>query len=78
LNFNIQFIHIYHELLKGQEKWSSVRITEKKNSIKVENHISIHSNLNLNGLVSDSDAALKLHKGIGKEVNLIIRTKLEF
>ncbi|CAG9800325.1 unnamed protein product [Chironomus riparius] len=50
----------------GQEKWSSVRITEKKNSIKVENHISIHSNLNLNGL--DTDAALKLHKGIGKEV----------
>lgn len=36
---------------QGQEKWSSVRITDsKKNSIKVENHVSIHSNLNLNGL----------------------------
>ncbi|XP_070497645.1 voltage-gated inwardly rectifying potassium channel KCNH6 isoform X5 [Chironomus tepperi] len=55
------------KVAQGQEKWSSVRITEKKNSIKVENHISIHSNLNLNGLVSDTDAALKLHKGIGKE-----------
>lgn len=38
-------------LLKGQEKWSSVRICDSnKNSVKVENHVSIHSNLNLNGL----------------------------
>jgi hypothetical protein len=50
--------------LKGQEKWSSVRITDsKKNSIKVENHVSIHSNLNLNGLDQ---------KGLGKEVMKIL------
>lgn len=48
---------------KGQEKWSSVRITDsKKNSMKVENHVSIHSNLNLNGLDQ---------KGIGKEVKIV-------
>lgn len=51
--------------LQGQEKWSSVRITDsKKSSMKVENHISVHSNLNLNGLLAQE------HKqGIGKEVN---------
>lgn len=50
--------------LKGQEKWSSVRITDsKKNSIKVENHVSIHSNLNLNGLCPTDQKG-----GIGKEV----------
>lgn len=50
----------YH--FKGQEKWSSVRITDsKKNPTKVENHISIHSNLNLNGLCPDQI-------GLGKEV----------
>jgi hypothetical protein len=49
---------------QGQEKWSSVRITDsKKNSIKVENHISMHSNLNLNGLIAQ-DA----NRGLGKEV----------
>lgn len=52
----------YPCLIKGQEKWSSVRITDsKKNSIKVENHVSTHSNLNLNGLDQ---------KGLGKEVKL--------
>lgn len=41
----------YLSLLQGQEKWSSVRICDsKKNSVKIENHVSIHSNLNLNGL----------------------------
>jgi hypothetical protein len=56
--------------LKGQEKWSSVRITDsKKNSIKIENHVSIHSNLNLNGLCpADKQSVL------GKEVNTIIVT----
>lgn len=50
---------------QGQEKWSSVRITEsKKNSMKIENHISVHSNLNLNGLIAQD------HIGLGKEVNL--------
>lgn len=51
---------------QGQEKWSSVRITEsKKNSMKIENHIqSVHSNLNLNGLCPN-DGQL----GLGKEVN---------
>lgn len=73
LNCNFQFFFINeisnHYLLKGQEKWSSVRITEKKNSMKIENHISVHSNLNLNGLVSQvTDSTLKLHKGIGNEV----------
>lgn len=50
--------------MKGQEKWSSVRITadSKKSSLKVENHISVHSNLNLNGLEADK------HIGLGKEV----------
>lgn len=58
--------------MKGQEKWSSVRITEKKNSMKVENHISVHSNLNLNGLVSqDTDSSHRPHKGIGKEVKYL-------
>lgn len=48
---------------QGQEKWSSVRITDsKKNPIKVENHVSIHSNLNLNGLCPSDQ------KGIGNEV----------
>lgn len=48
---------------QSQEKWSSVRITEsKKSSMKVENHISVHSNLNLNGLITQE------HKGLGKEV----------
>jgi hypothetical protein len=42
-----------------------VRITEKKNSMKVENHISVHSNLNLNGLMTQDER----HVGIGKEVN---------
>ena len=52
---------------KGQEKWSSVRITDpKKNTIKVENHISVHSNLNLNGLCPETTAGNK--PGIGKEV----------
>lgn len=53
---------------QGQEKWSSVRITDsKKNSIKVENHISVHSNLNLNGLISQESDSQK-HRGLGKEV----------
>lgn len=48
---------------QGQEKWSSVRITDsKKNSVKVENHVSIHSNLNLNGLCPGDQT------GLGKEV----------
>ena len=51
---------------QGQEKWSSVRITEsKKNTMKVENHISVHSNLNLNGLIAQDI-------GLGKEVNLSV------
>lgn len=51
---------------QGQEKWSSVRITEsKKNSMKIENHISVHSNLNLNGLIAQDI-------GLGKEVNLSV------
>lgn len=51
---------------QGQEKWSSVRITDsKKNPIKVENHVSIHSNLNLNGLCPSDQ------KGIGNEVKLL-------
>lgn len=60
---------------QGQEKWSSVRITDsKKNSIKVENHVSIHSNLNLNGLCPPDQ------KGIGNEVKEAIGGKrvLEF
>lgn len=45
---------------QGQEKWSSVRITDsKKNSIKVENHVSIHSNLNLNGLCDQTGKEVK-------------------
>ena len=52
---------------QGQEKWSSVRITDsKKNSIKVENHVSIHSNLNLNGLCPEREQK----GGLGKEVKL--------
>ena len=54
------------KMSQGQEKWSSVRITDsKKNSIKVENHVSIHSNLNLNGLCPERE-----QKGLGKEVKL--------
>lgn len=56
---------------QGQEKWSSVRITDsKKNSIKVENHISVHSNLNLNGLLSQESDSQK-HRGLGKEVKMV-------
>lgn len=53
---------------QGQEKWSSVRITEsKKNSMKVENHIqSVHSNLNLNGLCPNDTQI-----GLGKEVKTL-------
>jgi P pilus assembly chaperone PapD len=54
----------HHNAMQSQEKWSSVRITEKKNSMKVENHISIHSNLNLNGLVTEKS-------GLGKEVKIM-------
>lgn len=54
--------------LKGQEKWSSVRITDsKKNSIKVENLVSIHSNLNLNGLCNSDKQSV-----LGKEVMTIM------
>lgn len=53
---------------QGQEKWSSVRITDtKKSSIKVENHVSIHSNLNLNGLCPPEQKG-----GLGKEVKWIV------
>ncbi|XP_050098115.1 potassium voltage-gated channel subfamily H member 6 isoform X5 [Anopheles aquasalis] len=49
--------------LQAQEKWSSVRLStdSKKNQIKIENHISTHSNLNLNGLSGDK-------ANLGKEV----------
>lgn len=50
--------------LQGQEKWSSVRICDsKKNSVKVENHVSIHSNLNLNGLHQKEvkEVKMKMH-----------------
>uniref|UniRef100_A0A182QHT3 Ion transport domain-containing protein n=1 Tax=Anopheles farauti TaxID=69004 RepID=A0A182QHT3_9DIPT len=49
--------------LQAQEKWSSVRLStdSKKNQIKIENHISTHSNLNLNGLSGDKG-------NLGKEV----------
>lgn len=47
--------------LQGQEKWSSVRICDsKKNSVKVENHVSTHSNLNLNGLHQKEVKEVKL------------------
>lgn len=48
---------------QAQEKWSSVRLSSdsKKNQIKIENHISTHSNLNLNGLSGDK-------ANLGKEV----------
>ncbi|XP_050073499.1 potassium voltage-gated channel subfamily H member 7 isoform X4 [Anopheles maculipalpis] len=47
----------------AQEKWSSVRLSSdsKKNQIKIENHISTHSNLNLNGLSGEK-------ANLGKEV----------
>uniref|UniRef100_A0A453Z1J4 Cyclic nucleotide-binding domain-containing protein n=1 Tax=Anopheles merus TaxID=30066 RepID=A0A453Z1J4_ANOME len=49
--------------LQAQEKWSSVRLSSdsKKNQIKIENHISTHSNLNLNGLSGEK-------ANLGKEV----------
>lgn len=51
---------------QGQEKWSSVRITDaNKNTIKVENHVSIHSNLSLNGLCPAEQKG-----GLGKEVKI--------
>lgn len=68
LTFFFFLSHTYTFILpmiqhQSQEKWSSVRITEsKKSSMKVENHISVHSNLNLNGLITQE------HKGLGKEV----------
>lgn len=73
---NVRYSHYFAECLikimsdlKGQEKWSSVRITDaKKSAVKVENHISIHSNLNLNGLEG--------HGGLGKEVKRAAETEL--
>ncbi|XP_055611210.1 potassium voltage-gated channel subfamily H member 7-like isoform X3 [Uranotaenia lowii] len=45
---------------QAQEKWSSVRLSSdaKKSQVKVENHISTHSNLNLNGLSGDKVLSL--------------------
>lgn len=55
--------------LKGQEKWSSVRIADSKNnSLKIENHVSIHSNLSLNGLEQKQ----------GKEVTVENNTSMHF
>ncbi|EDS26025.1 conserved hypothetical protein [Culex quinquefasciatus] len=57
---------------QAQEKWSSVRLSSdsKKNQIKVENHISTHSNLNLNGLSSEKGA-------LGKETLLVFKNRTE-
>lgn len=54
---------------QATEKWSSVRLSsDSKNKMKVENHISVHSNLNLNGF-SNSGGTDRSHKNnIGKEV----------
>uniref|UniRef100_A0A8D8F530 Potassium voltage-gated channel subfamily H member 2 n=1 Tax=Culex pipiens TaxID=7175 RepID=A0A8D8F530_CULPI len=56
--------------LQAQEKWSSVRLSSdsKKNQIKVENHISTHSNLNLNGLSSEKGALGKEVLSLGADV----------
>lgn len=55
-----------------------MRITEsKKNSMKIENHISVHSNLNLNGLIAQ-DSETHKPKGIGKEVNNELECKMFF
>ncbi|GAB0089900.1 Ion_trans domain-containing protein [Sergentomyia squamirostris] len=50
--------------LQATEKWSSVRLsTDSRNKVKIENHISTHSNLNLNGFGTEKQ---KAH--LGKEV----------
>uniref|UniRef100_A0A1B0CAV1 Cyclic nucleotide-binding domain-containing protein n=2 Tax=Lutzomyia longipalpis TaxID=7200 RepID=A0A1B0CAV1_LUTLO len=51
--------------LQATEKWSSVRLsTDSRNKVKIENHISTHSNLNLNGFGTEIP---KAHL-VGKEV----------
>lgn len=57
---------------QATEKWSTVRVGSdcKNKTMKVENHLSMHSNLNLNGFGSTSDRA-QTAKHIGKEVKKI-------
>ena len=59
-----------HVYTQATEKWSSVRLSsDSKNKMKVENHVSVHSNLNLNGF-SNSGGTERSHKttNLGKEV----------
>ncbi|EAT47290.1 AAEL001578-PA, partial [Aedes aegypti] len=55
---------------EAQEKWSSVRLSSdsKKNQVKVENHISTHSNLNLNGLSTEKSTLGKDVLSLGADV----------
>lgn len=53
---------------QATEKWTTVRVgSDTKNKTKIENHLSMHSNLNLNGFGSQSDRT-NTAKHIGKEV----------
>ncbi|XP_039438489.1 potassium voltage-gated channel subfamily H member 2-like isoform X3 [Culex pipiens pallens] len=65
-----QTINMGEKVAQAQEKWSSVRLSSdsKKNQIKVENHISTHSNLNLNGLSSEKGALGKEVLSLGADV----------
>ncbi|XP_055380203.1 uncharacterized protein LOC129611219 isoform X2 [Condylostylus longicornis] len=56
--------------LQASEKWTSVRYsTDSRNKVKIENHISLNSNLNLNGFGNDGSSNGKgKSKIIGQEV----------
>lgn len=62
------YYSLVHTRVQATEKWSSVRLSNDSKN-KVENHISVHSNLNLNGF-STSGGTERSHKTttLGKEV----------
>ncbi|XP_037926588.1 potassium voltage-gated channel subfamily H member 2 isoform X2 [Hermetia illucens] len=55
------------KVAQATEKWSSVRLsTDSKTKVKIENHISVNSNLNLNGF--GNEPKTKTAANLGKEV----------
>lgn len=51
---------MFVNVLKATEKWSSICLSAaSKNQVAVENHISVHSNLNLNGFDNDKNPKSK-------------------
>lgn len=76
-------------IIQATEKWSSVRLSGgSKNKLKFENHISTHSNVDLNGFVgagggggdsngggggAGDDRIKQSSNNLGQEVGLIVQ-----